>query len=318
MSSISDVLLDNFVLVLLIIAVFLHVLGIYLLIAIRNRRSIQDVIIMSFSITEIFMACFDVTENIMSRWCHKLDKNMNLVTITSCSLFVIPNFLILIVLTLNRFFEVYLNIKYEIYFDKRKIRYMLMGCWGSGIAVGCVLIPLRILDHQIGYIIFKYMFPIIQGVVLLIAIPVYIYIYNRIKENHRSIPQPRIAGQSPPPAIKRKKFFLPFLIILSFFLFVVIPDITNLLLFYVYETGVHWHAQVLYIFYTCGYTCDALLYIFLQKHLRERCKRELQRCCCCFCCQRETGLRTKSRMARKPDVVVSSHVNASYQADKVL
>lgn len=317
-SKIIESILTNLALVLLLASLSLHVFGVYLLLMMQNRRTVQDIIIMNFSITEIVISCFDLTENVMSRWYDKLNKNLNIVTIASISMCLIPNFLILIVLTLNRFLEVYFNIKYDLYFDKKKAIFALLICWSVGLITASIAVPFRIFNHNVGYAIFIYVLPFIEGTVLVVAIWVYMYIYKKIRIKDKDLvqPPPRIQSVTrppppPPPAIKRKKFFLPFLIILSFFLFVVIPDITNLLLFYVYKSGVQWHAQVLYIFYTCGYICDALLYIFLQKHLREKCKRFLAVSVCC-CRHVAFDVKKTEKNSMKEHVKNLGHRNQSY------
>ena len=72
--------------------------------------------------------------------------------------------------------------------------------------------------------------------------------------------------------IKRKlqstKVFPPFLIILTFTIFVIGPDTANLFLFYISDTGTNFHANILLTFYVLGFISDALIYTFLLTTLR--------------------------------------------------
>ena len=90
-------------LVLHIVSIGLHCLGIYLLLNLNHEKSNQPVILMNLSIAEIFMSAFDLVYNIMIKL--KIDRNISeYFYIIQCTCFVIPSFLILTFLALDRFF----------------------------------------------------------------------------------------------------------------------------------------------------------------------------------------------------------------------
>lgn len=298
----------NFPIPLYFISIILHSMGLHVLVSLRGARTCQDTILMSLSISEIFMSICDLAQNTLSRFTFHTNEPINYLTIVQCTLFVIPSFLTIIVLNIDRFLAVRLNIKYTLYITKFKTRMQLFACWSIGVTSLVIITSLRATMYpKIAHIIFKYIFPAIEGVVLLTGTFSYSYIYKKTRENRRrnssvhnvhipnlgpsdtepsnsrsSKPRPSIARPSKArPSIarqnitrRRRILFAPFFILLTFFTFAVIPDIVNLMIFYVYpKVGTNLHANILLTFYVVGFISDALIYMFLQRHIRTRLKR---------------------------------------------
>ena len=257
-------LLENIPVPLYLLSIMLHSIGIFLLLTLKHRRN-QDIIIMNLSIAEISMSLCDFSQNILSRYHNVSAFHIKVLTITQCSLFVVPSFLIMIVLTFDRFLEVYLNIKYHVYVQKFKMKVSLCICWCIGISIAIILLPLKFRSINSAAIIFKIIFPSVEGTFLLIALVCYIYIFNKFKEMKRTPTVPTIVRNK----LKCVKIFPPFLIILTFSMFVVAPDTVNLYLFYISEKGTNFHANALLLFYVLGFISDAVIYIFLQKSMRS-------------------------------------------------
>ena len=66
-------------------------------------------------------------------------------------------------------------------------------------------------------------------------------------------------------SFKKRKFFVPTLIIFTFFLFAIIPDQLHLFLFYIYDIGSNTFLNTILLMYVVGFICDAVIYIFFQK-----------------------------------------------------
>lgn len=257
-------LFENIPIPLYLLSIMLHSIGIFLLLTLQHRRN-QDIIMMNLSIAEISMSLCDFSQNILSRYHNVSAFHIKILTITQCSLFVVPSFLIMIVLTVDRFLEVYLNIKYHTYVGKFKVKVSLSICWCIGISIASILLPLKFLSINSDAIIFKFIFPSVEGTFLLIALVCYIYIFNKFKEMKRTPTVPSIVRNK----LKCARIFPPFLIILTFAMFVVAPDTVNLYLFYISEKGTNFHANILLLFYVLGFISDAVIYIFLQKSMRS-------------------------------------------------
>lgn len=369
----SAAVLENLPLLFYSIAVVLHSIGITLLIKLKRKRH-QDLIIMHLSVTELFMCLLDMTQNVIMRNNYVTPVTSEIVKyviLVNCCLFVVPSFLIIITLTLDRFLEVYLNIRYHLYFRSDKVKWILVTNWIAGAALGAVLITLRAVKGTKSLkIVYLVIFPCLQVVFLGIATVTYAYIYKKFKskfkrlflgkvspasieqpygynhntnnkiktpETDRSLPpiqgstpygidgdhsvennnsgyprsnfkragnkvvmfneltQPskndskstskkekkrkkrrRKATKSVP--FKRRNFFAPSLIVLSFVLFVVIPDMLNLLTNYMgIITGTENTQNILLCLYSMGFITDGIIYIFLQKHLRTMLLKLLSR-----------------------------------------
>ena len=264
MASTYDKILNYSLFILHSIAISLHCLGIYLLShQIKQDRSHQVPILMNLSIAEIFMSAFDVAYNIMISYGVEEDINIYVYTI-QCTCFVISNFLILTVLALDRFFEVYLNITYPIFFTKQVVQRCLVGCWVIGFTLGILLCTLR---YTMGIntldVVFRILFPFFEIVFFSCAVVSYSYIYMKYRQMMRN--QSHSSGNNNNNSFKKRKFFVPTLIIFTFFLFAIIPDQLHLFLFYIYNIGSNTFLNTILLLYVVGFICDASIYIFFQK-----------------------------------------------------
>lgn len=268
----TEYVFENLPLPFYVISITLHGIGIFLLRSLRTRKN-QDSIILNLSVAETIMSCCELTQNVLQRFYPVSSDPVSYLTIAQCTLFVLPSFLIMTVLTLDRFFETYLNLKYVCYFNKNTTRYFLSACWLSGFVCASVLLTLRYRNVNTATVIFKYIFPVTEGIFLMTAIVSYSYIYTKFRKVHHQPCHSRLEFYGHQARTKyrmRRNFFPPFLIVLSFVLFVILPDITNLMLFYVFNVGTTLHSNILLTFYVLGFICDAVIYIFLQNHIRRQ------------------------------------------------
>lgn len=248
------------------ISISLHCLGLFLLSAqIKKDRSHQVPIMMNLSVAEIFMSVFDVTYNVMTR--ENVDTNIRIYVYTvQCTCFVISCFLILTVLTLDRFFEVYLNLKYPIYFTKNVVRCCLAGCWCIGFSLGTTLCIVRyVYGINTLDVIYRVLFPLFEIIFFACAVMTYAYIYSK----YRLLLHNPVGNNNGSEAFGKPKFFVPTLIIFTFFLFAIIPDQLHLFLFYIYKIGSDLVLSIILTLYVIGFICDAVIYIFFQRTTRE-------------------------------------------------
>ena len=253
-----------------IICIPTHILGIYLLFQSKSNNPNSTIILINLSVAESFMAAIDFAYNVMLR--NNVSKNVtDYVYTTSCTCFVIPSFLILTVLALDRFFEVYYNIRYPIYFQKRKIVGFLAICWLLGFLQFLVLTFLRFrYNVDTLSIVFKFLLPGFEIVFCVTAAPIYGYIYKKYRQALKMVS----AHQN--NTFTRHKFFVPTLILLNFCFFVIIPDQLHLFLFYIYKTGSPNMMNIILMLYAIGFICDALIYTFLQPITRKILFRKLR------------------------------------------
>lgn len=247
-------------------SISLHCLGIFLLShQIKKDRSHQVPIMMNLSVAEIFMSIFDFTYNVMTR--ENFNNNIRTYVYTiQCTCFVISCFLILTVLTLDRFFEVYLNLKYPIYFTKGVVRICLAGCWAIGFSLGMALCVARYLyGTNTLDVIYRVLFPLFEIIFFTVAVMTYTYIYSK----YRLLLRNPVGNRNRSNAFGKPKFFVPTLIIFTFFFFAIIPDQLHLFLFYIYDIGSKLLLNIILTLYVIGFICDAVIYIFFQRTTRQ-------------------------------------------------
>jgi hypothetical protein len=171
------------------IAVVLHSIGIMLLTKVRRRRN-QDLIILHLSVSELFMCLLDIAQNILMRdryMRRSTEVAIAYVIIVNCCFFVVPSFLIIITLTVDRLLEVLLNIKYQLYFTKFTVKVVLASNWMFGAALGAILISMKMTHGtKVRLFIFMIVFPVLQSIFLVLAFITYGYIYKKFRKKFKS------------------------------------------------------------------------------------------------------------------------------------
>ena len=164
-------LIKNIPLLFYTIAIILHSTGIILLTKIQRMRN-QDLIILHLSVSELFMCLLDIAQNIMTRDRYANQSTslaVSYVIIANCCFFVVPSFLIIITLTVDRFLEVLLNIKYQLYFTKLTVKLVLALNWSLGAALGTLLISIKTIHGtKVRLIIFMVVFPVLHVIFLVL------------------------------------------------------------------------------------------------------------------------------------------------------
>jgi len=136
--------------------------------------------------------------------------------------------------------------------------------------------------HKIAY---SYLWPILDALFLMVAVGTYSYFFVKIKENRKQVYQIAsriVSAQSSNKKVRRnlsiKSFFMPGILVITFIIFIVIPDETT---FFHQALNIEISEKldfVLIVLFKFGYLSDAIVYIFLQKEIFSRAKIVLFRC----------------------------------------
>ena len=191
----------------------------------------------------------------------------------------------MIALTLDRFLEVYLNLKYPLHCTKRKTRIALH------IAKGLSL--LLFIGFCIGYrhynevhsILALYFWPITEGTFLVVALFTYTYLFIRIRRNRKNFSKimksvQRTRSETQEAIFRRRnlkrilrKFYVPSLLIATFILFWIFPDMVEFVKMVQGEPVSSEVSLVINICYALAMFSDALIYVFstlpIRKYLYE-------------------------------------------------
>ena len=174
-------------------------------------------------------------------------------------------FLSMIYLTLDKLFDILLNIKYPLYWNEKGTINLLKVTWTisitSAITVSIIYHSTR---HDFIEILNVYVYPIFYFIFITIALLTYGFIFHRYKQT-RTPPTQNISNIAHPNAfqlIVKSRFYIPVLLIGAFIVFMAIPEIIHLSFIYTKgKPGVRLRT-ILKIFWALSYLSDAIIYIY--------------------------------------------------------
>jgi len=261
----------------------LHLFGLYLLYTVRELDSADDqrLYLKHLSIVELLFCIGKILHRCLA--IHGHDDLAYKAWILQTSLLFTVYTLIMILVTLDRFLAIYLNIKYKLYVTKLRINLCVGACWilSGAVSLSCYWGTSR---ADVDYVIVVYIWPAEEFLFISVACPVYFYIFVRLHENRRkttktlkalqNVDKVHLTLQPSNSASKRwrtrdaivrkvkKNLFIPTLLIATFVLFWIVPDQME---FFSHIKGVT-HSPDVYFFINLSYilaVCsDALIYTF--------------------------------------------------------
>ena len=206
-------------------------------------------------------------------------------------------------LIFDRFADVYLNLKYKVYFTRSRIKGAHTATW---IIAGIYGLLLGIIGHlrtPNGYPIFhnkvnNYVSMILDMTILFSGLITFCYLFTKVRrivEKDNAVIKSNLDYKRKFPTLK---FVIPLLMVLTYLIFNVSAAIISKMAFQCRKWGDveienrKWHYYSLYFLLThigwilvvIGYLSDAFLYIFLLKRIRAYvtdkcfCKKKLEKC----------------------------------------
>ena len=253
----------------------IHLFGIYYLITISKVISRnQKLYLISLSASEVLLSLKHVLGTVItlafpsqinSTWYEIID-------IVHFDGTWIINLSTMILLTLDRFAEVSLNLRYNIYITNMKTTIAIIFLWMIGI-VTAILFVLLVKQYNVDYfdVSYRYIYPALDTAVVVNAVVVYTYIYIVRCRMNKSVPkfkkQTHQAENIPnensmSPKIKRS-FYAPIIIVITYLVFLYIPDVVH---FSNFEKLNHNQSfkRISTVLYSINMICDACVYIFFQ------------------------------------------------------
>ena len=248
----------------------------------KGIRSNQNLYLISYTTTEIFLIVYHMFHVTLVLSYPMYNGKFWILAMKIFTVIVwITNTSTLVVMTLNRFLEVYLNIRYEVYVTRRKTLFIIFGIWITGLVSSAVLlICLRFLDNfnAILYNGLAYLWTIVEIIVLLNGTIVYLYIYRKCRNNRSRVSnvvsQNNVnsdGNENRQNRLKKRKVFIPAFITITFFLFAFIPD-TVYFIMHLYATSSFNSliGTLLYhIIFAINTISDVIIYVvLLQRDIR--------------------------------------------------
>lgn len=267
------------------LVLLLHSLALVLLfkIKVQNVNGSQKYLLTSLCLVEL---CLGANSILFSTF-----KSLEMVTVLEIAeIFdLIPLYLlyllIMIFITLDRLFEFRLNIKYSLYWSPKKTFYALIIVFSILILVFVCLIILKVFFTSFDFvkIIMIYVLPQFEIIFMILAIYTYYLIFKKLKRNRRTsrkikqnvmMQNSRIQNET---STKGFRVFVPSLIIATFILFSIIPYVTMLIYYYVFNEQHQLLLKVILTMFPLGWLADAVIYIFTLRQIRRKIARDICR-----------------------------------------
>ena len=260
------------------LVLLLHSLALVLLfkIKVQNVNGSQKYLLTSLCLVEL---CLGANSILFSTF-----KSLEMVTVLEIvEIFdLIPLYLlyllIMIFITLDRLFEFRLNIKYSLYWSPKKTFYALTIVFSILILVLVCLIILKVFFTSFDFvkIIMIYVLPQFGIIFMILAIYTYYLIFKKLKRNRRTSRKIKqnimMQNSCIQNEISTKGFrvFVPSLIIATFILLSIIPYVTMLIYYYVFNEQHQLLLKFILIMFPLGWLADAVIYIFTLRQIRRK------------------------------------------------
>eukprot|EP00111_Clytia_hemisphaerica_P019461 TCONS_00057414-protein len=235
------------------LVISLHSFGIYVLIK-TNLNLAENIEIFSLSISLLSLSVYQTIRIVMEIEYPNYEKYFYGIT----AAFFIPMYSSMILLTLQRFFAIWLHLRYESTWVFLKRTHMVAASWIAFVLFFIVSLALNLTETLTVKIVSQW--TATAGVLLTNVVFVSIYIYIYIKYRH--------ATQITRDSLYRNrktKFFTPFIICASFFIFGTMPHMFRAV---VETAGFRYH----FVWFCLDGISDSIVYIFMNENFM-RCFR---------------------------------------------
>ena len=275
-----------------IFTALLHLTGLVLITRAKDRNinGNQKYLIIALSLTELaFVTSSIIFESIFYVSGSRTEKVGLCFSLYNSVAVGIIYYFVMFAITLDRFLELRLNIKYHLYWNKKRTKNTLF-CVSFIVNLAWIVILLIILSFEQSILIsniqyklkqnfYTYFLPVINTIFVIFATIVYSYIFLKLCNNRRKEEALRKQlGRSEATKnniLRPSKYRVPFWIILTFILFCIVPDILQLIL-YDYPPLHEYIHSASYVLYRIGYIADAIIYIFNLNYVKVK-LREFKR-----------------------------------------
>ena len=294
-------------LILNLLNVFLHSFGSCVLIYLynRSRQKAQQLYLIHLSISECLMNLLEsiriITKfvSLKGYMLHEIEMFRHYILIVSFTGVSFVFYIDMIYLTLDRLMVIMLNLKYTKYWNEKKAKYLLLVTWIIAFTIAVtVAITYSLFNFEWMPFFFKYFYPTIEFVFILLALSVYSFIFFKYQKSQKSVSFPlrepsertmqvgtlRKIFNSKKYSIKNNKvsnftkfkksvFYIPILLITTFLMFITIPDLTYLFVAIINNNPSQILSTACWISYGVSNLLDAWIYIYLQHNVRNFMKK---------------------------------------------
>ena len=262
------------------LAVIINSFGIYLLQKHNKRNKKKYIIMKNLSALNITISTVKLLENILFNIpidIKSFQLGMHMFRAGDV-VFFLMYYQLVIFISLDLLLCVLLHMKYSYYITKSRVKKIMIIFWIVSI---CTLVPSSLADARtIVHIYIKYLFPILNSLFLAIFFITYSVISWKVKKSRQEFRIPKGRKNSP-------NYILPLLIMLSFTLCFVIPNVV--LIFALPKTKIRkrqlpLETSLMLLLSYINLLIDPFIYVFANKNVRGAVVSIL-RCTCSVICE---------------------------------
>ena len=208
----------------------------------------------------------------------------------------------LILLTVNRYLEIKLNVKYPLYVTSKRVQFSLIFAWSCGFFMGVVIVILKQkYTLNILWWVYVVVYPIFESIFIFTCTYVYVYIFRKIKASRRKVGfalnsrckltteelcitstnscSKNIIAVNKNTRKKRAKDFVPFYMIITFVLFSGVPELITMFTLHIcglteIKSYVILSAMLMYV---TGYVIDFVIYVVMFAEVNYSFRKLLRR-----------------------------------------
>ena len=193
-------------------------------------------------------------------------------------------FMAILFIIMDRFLSVLLNVKYGIYCTKKRIKRLLITTWviGSVIAVS-ISVAQYTCNYEWEHKLYIYFYPIMEFSIIAVTFATYSFIFSRYKKSlqqHRTTRcgEFNTTSSSSFTLFRKSKFYIPVLLVGTFIVFMVLPDMVMLYYGVLGNNMSETLSAFCMLSYSLSNLADGWIYIFMQPPVVLFLKRRLMRC----------------------------------------
>ena len=263
-----------------ILAFLIHFIGLLLLRKVKFHPTNQRILMIHLALTELSTNLFQTVVYVllMLGRCER-DSVCDFVDHFFYTLVFGTSKLIMIYIICDRLLDIRLHLKYSIYFTEQKVKRISLALWLFCCVFASTVVLVRILYNEaaqlLGTICFSF-YVALDVIIVISALVTYSFLYIKVRHFHAiDCNQNKVRRGSTSRASRRSKFMLPCLIIATYLIFNTTGDIMLFYNAYFMNGGQYTKSvisEVAHWLWILGWISDGILYIFMQKSIKEKLK----------------------------------------------
>ena len=271
-----------FVILICSIVLIINAIAVWILLKLRHRyiRQNQKILGIALCSTELCI-CVVVILRCLTlifefKFLRKVFVSFHVVTPVLMYIF------IMLLITIERYLLIKLNIKYSIYITPRKIKItLIVAFFVLAVAFLTIILTANIQrEDDVERFCFIYVYPILELLFVAAVFRTYYAIFKKYKRNKEQFIRLRYqvrksTNKSNVSTFKNTRFdfHIPTLIIVTFIIFTIVPNIFRTIVFL--WKGAPSAFSFNTFFFPFGYYCDPLIYILSIRNIKRRVQQKL-------------------------------------------